>query len=235
MTGKLALITGASRGIGEAIAEQLSKQGFGVVGTATHKNHFTEVCDDWIELDFRNNNSVAAAQHHISSLNCDVLINNAGINIIQPADTVDMNSFKAMFDIHVAGALAMTQAVLPNMLDRCYGRIVNIASIWSVVTRPGRVSYSTMKSGLLGLTRTLAVEYGHCGVLVNAVSPGFIETELTRSSLSQAELDELKTRIPLGRLGDVWEIANLVSWLCSDENTYVTGQNIVADGGFVNV
>ena len=116
-----------------------------------------------------------------------------------------------------------------------YGRVVNIASIWSVVSRSGRTSYSVSKHALVGLTKSLSAEYASRNVLINTISPGFTLTELTKSTNTQEELNIIKDAIPMGRLANPIEIANAVIFLCSDYNTYLTGQNIVVDGGYTNV
>jgi 3-oxoacyl-[acyl-carrier protein] reductase len=118
------------------------------------------------------------------------------------------------------------------MRERGWGRIVNIASIWSVVSRPGRGSYSASKFALDGLTAALAAEVAADGVLVNCVSPGFVDTELTRSVLGEDGVAQLVSEVPAGRLAQPDEIAALVAWLAGPENTFVSGQNIVIDGGF---
>jgi NAD(P)-dependent dehydrogenase (short-subunit alcohol dehydrogenase family) len=118
------------------------------------------------------------------------------------------------------------------MRKRRWGRIVNISSIFGIVTRQQRAAYSATKSALAGLTRTMAVELGHNNVLVNCVAPGYVETELTRQNNSPSDLEKIADTIPMGRLGQPEEIAKLVAFLCGDDNTYITGQVLVADGGF---
>ena len=232
---KVALVTGASRGIGLAIATQLRRDGLHVVGTATDESHFNSSCDDWVCLDFLDPNSVENSVQQVADLRVDVLINNAGINIIKPFEEQDLNDFQRVFDVNVFGAVKLCQILVPDMAAAEWGRVVNIASIWSVISRAGRSPYSSAKSALAGFTRALAVEYASNNVLINSVSPGFIETDLTKKSLSEEEIEELKTRIPARRLGSPEEIANLVSWLASPKNGYLTGQNLVSDGGFVSV
>jgi 3-oxoacyl-[acyl-carrier protein] reductase len=122
-----------------------------------------------------------------------------------------------------------------GMKERSFGRVVNIASIWSQITKPERTLYSSSKTGLLGFTRATAVEHAPWNILVNAVSPGFTSTELTRQSLSEDEMKMLSTQIPLQRFAVPDEIAMTVLFLCSDLNNYITGQNITIDGGYTLV
>jgi 3-oxoacyl-[acyl-carrier protein] reductase len=121
------------------------------------------------------------------------------------------------------------------MQARKYGRIVNVASVWSVLTKPGRAMYSAAKTGLAGLTRTMAAEWGADEVLANAISPGFTRTELTASTNTPEELERIAAQIPMQRLAEPAEIARVVRFLAGPENTYLTGQNIVVDGGFTCV
>jgi 3-oxoacyl-[acyl-carrier protein] reductase len=118
------------------------------------------------------------------------------------------------------------------MVERQYGRMVNISSIWSIVTKPGRITYAMSKAGLNGYTRSLAVELAPYNILVNAVAPGYVNTELTRQNNSEQELQTICKAIPMKRLAEPIEIARLVSFLCSEENSYLTGQCLVIDGGY---
>ena len=129
----------------------------------------------------------------------------------------------------------ISRAASRVMLRGGGGRIVNIGSIWSLVTKPGRSAYSASKAGLAGMTRSAAVDLAREGVLVNCVSPGFVLTDLSRSTMSESERRTLAEVVPVGRFAEPAEIAPLVLFLCSDANTYITGQNIAIDGGFTNV
>jgi 3-oxoacyl-[acyl-carrier protein] reductase len=137
--------------------------------------------------------------------------------------------------INLRAPLLLSQAVAAGMRERGWGRIVNVASIWSVITKPGRAMYTAAKAGLAGLTRTLAVELAPSGVLVNTVSPGFTRTELTAATLSPQDAASLAGQVPAGRFAEPAEIAQVVLFLASPANTYLTGQNIVVDGGFTCV
>ncbi|MBI5700625.1 SDR family oxidoreductase [Candidatus Saganbacteria bacterium] len=216
MTGKKALVTGGSRGIGKAIADLLKKEGFAVLAP-TRK-----------ELDLADNSSVA---NYISLLtgSIDVLVNNAGINPIGNISEIDDKDLDETIKINLSSPIRLIRGIVPMMGK---GRIVNISSIWSEVSKPGRGVYAATKAGLNALTRTLAIELGERGILVNSVSPGFVETSLTRQNNSEEQIASIKKLIPLGRLANIDEIAHLVCFLCSDKNTYITGQNIIIDGGY---
>ena len=126
----------------------------------------------------------------------------------------------------------LLQGVAPGMKARGWGRVVNISSIFGVVTKERRGAYSAVKAGLNGLTRTAAVELAPFGVLVNSVCPGYVATDLTRQNNSPADLEKIAATIPAGRLAEPEEIARFVAWLCGEANTYLTGQTILVDGGF---
>jgi 3-oxoacyl-[acyl-carrier protein] reductase len=129
----------------------------------------------------------------------------------------------------------LCRAVVPGMRARRYGRIVNVSSVFGSITKEQRAAYSASKFGLDGMTAALAVEVADENVLANCVAPGFIETDLTREVLGQAGMDELAGRVPIRRLGQPEEVAALVGWLASEENTYLTGQNVLIDGGFSRI
>ena len=137
-----------------------------------------------------------------------------------------------MLQVNLVAPLRLIRGLAPGMVARGYGRIVNLSSIWGQVSRPRRVTYALTKSGLNGLTRTLAVELAAHNVLVNAVAPGYVNTELTRQNNSPQEIDAICQTIPARRLAEPAEIAEVVAFLCSEKNSYITGQTIVVDGGF---
>jgi 3-oxoacyl-[acyl-carrier protein] reductase len=238
-SGKTIIVTGASRGIGKAIAELLLDAGAFVIGTATKQS-----ADEWKHerlvfkyVDFSDSKSTQRfiEKEIVSAEKIDGLINNAGINIIKPLNEVSENDYDALLAVDLKAPYLLCQAVAAVMKKNGGGRIVNLASIWSEISKPKRALYSAAKTGLVGMTRGMAVELGTDGILVNCVSPGFTLTDLTRQSLSAAEIKELSEKIPMGRMAQPAEIAGLVCYLCSDGNTYITGQNIVIDGGFTIV
>jgi 3-oxoacyl-[acyl-carrier protein] reductase len=165
----------------------------------------------------------------------DILINNAGINIVSGADKTTDESFLQIQEVNVHGPFLLAQAFGKQMIKRNWGRIVNISSIWGVVTRPGRLSYSASKMALLGINKTLAVEWAKNNVLVNAVSPGFTLTELTKTTNTEEELNIIKNKIPQNRLALPEEIAKGVLFLSSNLNSYIVGQNLIIDGGYTTI
>jgi 3-oxoacyl-[acyl-carrier protein] reductase len=219
MTGRTALVTGASRGIGFAIAARLRHDGVRVLAPSRG------------ELDLLSNASIDA---YLAALKepVDILVNNAGINRLAAGIEVPDSDIEDTLQVNLVAPIRLIRGIAPQMIARSYGRIVNISSIWSMVTKPRRATYSASKSGLNGMTRTLAVELAPFNVLVNAVAPGYVNTELTRQNNTEQELEAIRKTIPLQRLAEPDEIAEVVSFLCSEKNSYITGQIIVVDGGF---
>jgi len=240
LIGKTALITGATRGIGNAISDLFLNAGANVILTGTksdevklHINANENPHIQWIKADF---STSAGIQKFLGELKndppIDICINNAGINIIKSFDTYSAQEYKRLMNINVNAPFLIMQNLLLAMKKRNYGRVVNIASIWSHISKSKRALYSTSKTGLVGMTRGLAVEYGASNILLNCISPGFTKTELTEQSLSGREIEELSRQIPLNRFANPEEIARVVLFLASDMNTYITGQNLIIDGGF---
>ena len=218
---RTALVTGASRGIGSAIAAELAGAGWSILAPSR------------AELDLSVPESVEAycAQLRAQGV-VDALINNAGINVLNLIADLRDDDWAAMLQINVTAPRKLLQAVIGGMASRHWGRIVNISSVFGVVSRARRAAYSATKAAINGLTRSAAIELGPDGIIVNAVYPGYVETDLTYINNSQAEIDAIKQTIPLRRLAAPREIARLVAFLCSDSNSYLTGQTIIADGGF---
>jgi 3-oxoacyl-[acyl-carrier protein] reductase len=157
------------------------------------------------------------------------------VNHIRPLAELESAAWQEMVQVNLTAPLELIRGFSTGMKARRWGRIVNVSSIFSLVTRANRAAYSATKSGLNGLTRTCAVELAPDNILVNAVCPGYVETEMTRRNNSAEELEKIAGTIPLRRLAQPKEIARVVGFLCSEENSYCTGQLIVADGGFTSV
>lgn len=239
---QVVLVTGATRGIGSAIARQFQEHGAELLLTGTNADEIQRlnaakpVGVRYLQVDFSGHASTEEFCKTIEALpRLDVCVNNAGINIIRPFGDVTAADFDRLNAIDYRAPYLVGQAAAKVMKRAGRGWIVNIASIWSVITKPQRTLYTAAKSGLAGLTRAMAVELGGHGILVNSVSPGFVETDLTRQSLSDAERGSLSRQVPLGRMAQPEEIARVVTFLASEQNTYLTGQNIIVDGGFTNV
>lgn len=215
-----ALITGASRGIGAAIAARLQGEGIRVLSPLSKA------------LDLSSSVSIDS---YLSTLTqpIDILINNAGINRLGSIDEISSADFEAVVQINLLGHFRLTQGLVKGMKARKYGRIVNISSIWSLVSRERRVAYSATKAAINGLTRAQALELAPYNILVNALAPGYVNTDLTKKNNTSVELEAIATQIPLGRLAEPSEIAECVAFLCSPKNSYITGQVIAIDGGYL--
>jgi 3-oxoacyl-[acyl-carrier protein] reductase len=220
LNGKKALVTGGSRGIGKSISDKLESYGAEVIRTSTS------------EVDFSNEESTKNFLDKIKDTDIDILVNNAGICINNFIGDVSYEDFDKVQKVNLYGPFRVTQVVCEGMKKRGYGRIVNISSIKGTGSSQRRLSYTTSKSGLNGMTRTMACDLAPYGILVNSISPGFTNTELTDSMLTQSDKDYLVERIPMNRFGEVEDVANIVSFFVSDLNQYVTGQDIIIDGGY---
>ncbi len=228
----VAVVTGGTRGLGEAIACALRDAGHDVVITGTSDAGPTPAGCELVACDFTDDRAVDRLARTLGELEPRVLVNNAGINAIGPLETYDPAEFARLQQVNVTAPFRLCQAVVPAMRRNRFGRIVNITSILGIVSKPGRSAYSASKSALAGLTRALALEVAADNVLVNCVAPGFVETDLTRRVLGEAGIAATVPQIPIGRLARPDEIARCVRFLVSDENTYLTGQELVVDGGF---
>jgi 3-oxoacyl-[acyl-carrier protein] reductase len=216
---RTALVTGGSRGIGVSIAEKLALDGCRVIAPTR------------AELDLGSDESI---ETYLSKLEqpVDILVNDAGINRVAVFDSVQSQDLADTLQINLIAPFRLAQFLVPQMKARQYGRIVNISSVWSLVSRAGRISYVMSKTALNGMTRSLAVELAPDNILVNAVAPGYVMTDLTLQNNSEADLEKIRQAIPAKRLAEPREIANVVAFLCSEHNTYLTGQIIVVDGGY---
>jgi 3-oxoacyl-[acyl-carrier protein] reductase len=229
---KVALVTGSCIGLGAAIAERLAADGAEVTVTGTTADGDAPDGCDYRACDFADPAATDAFAAAVASMELDVLVNNAGINRIAQFEEIDPADFDAIHQVNVRAPFLLCRAVVPGMRERGWGRIVNVSSIFGVVSKEQRASYSASKFGLDGLTAALAAEVAADGVLCNCVAPGFVDTELTRRVLGDAGIAQLVERVPARRLAQPAEIAALVAWLAGPENTYVSGQNVVIDGGF---
>jgi NAD(P)-dependent dehydrogenase (short-subunit alcohol dehydrogenase family) len=232
---KTALVTGATRGIGWAIARTLLKQGARVIGTGTQNDGIVPEGCTYQAVDFTDIAATEKFATEVAGANIDILINNAGINKIAPFTDIELADFSRLHQVNIVAPVLLCQALVPYMREKKWGRIVNISSIWGKKGKEQRAAYAATKFGLDGVTAALAAEVAGDGILANCVAPGFIDTELTRRVLGEDGIQKLVAQVPLGRLGKPEEIATFVAWLAGPENTYISGQNISIDGGFSRV
>jgi 3-oxoacyl-[acyl-carrier protein] reductase len=243
---KVVLITGATRGIGAVLARDFRDAGADLILTGTDPARITDLNRANAEKGIQGIHYFQADFDDDASLQCfleqidrypriDVCVNNAGINKNNLISDIMLDDYDRITRVNLRAPALICRTVCRKMQAARYGRIVNIASIWSVVSKARRSVYAATKAGLVGLTRTIAADMAPYNVLVNAVSPGFTLTELTEATLSPQEMRELAAQVPLNRFAQPSEIAKVVLFLASDLNTYLTGQNIVVDGGFTSV
>ena len=229
-----ALVTGGTRGIGLAIAKRFLSDGLEVIITGRNNKNPLKG-SSFIKVDFENDEKLPEFLDFLDKCNVDILVNNAGINVIDPFVEIKEEDFIKIDKVNLKVPFLISQRVIPHMKKNGWGRIVNITSIFSHITKEHRASYSASKFGLNGMSAAMAVEYASQGILVNSVGPGFIETDMTRNILGEEGMITLQDSIPMKRMGQPSEIAPLVSFLVSEENTYLTGQNIIIDGGYSRV
>ena len=240
LDGKVALITGAASGIGAAIALRFAQEGARIAGI-----DIQDLADgDWAEavqaagagplhkLDVRDKGAVsgAAAEVEAEYGQIDLLVNSAGVAGGGPVHLIADEEWDRVMDINLKGTLHACQAVVPGMLARECGSIVNIASVSAFRANPGQANYAASKAALIAMTRTLAKEIGKRQIRVNAVAPGFIQTDMT-AKLGDKLLQAATEQIPLRRLGLPADVSPLVRFLCGPNASYITGQTFVVDGG----
>lgn len=244
LKGKSALVTGASRGIGRAIAIELARQGVNVaVNFAGNAEKAEEVVSEIkdlgskafaIKADVANSDEVAAmVKETVNAFgSLDILINNAGITRDGLIMRMKEDDWDAVINTNLKGVFNCAKAVTRQMMKQRYGRIINISSVVGVLGNAGQANYVAAKAGVIGLTKTLARELANRNINVNAVAPGFIETDMT-DELSEEIKQELLKQIPLAKLGKAEDIASVVRFLVSEDANYMTGQTLHVDGGMV--
>jgi len=234
---KVILITGSSRGIGKAIAELFNNEGATVIVTyrnSIDENYFNSKNIKHYKCDVTD---LKSAQETVDVIikehkKIEVLVNNAGISKDKLLMRMSEEEWDDVIDTNLKGVFNMTKAVTRNMLSLRYGKIINITSVSGIMGNPGQANYSASKAGVIGFTRAVAKELASRNINVNAVAPGYIETEMTDKLPEDAKQSYLNL-IPLMRFGKGEEIAKVVKFLASDDSSYITGQTICADGGLV--
>jgi len=240
LEGRVALVTGASRGIGRAIAERLAQRGANVACVATRAENCSETvaaCNAAgvrtlaLGVDVADPPAVQGVVDQVVNElgGLDVLVNNAGVTRDQILLRMTPEDFDRVVDVNLKGAFLFIRSAARTLM-KSRGRIVNISSVVGLTGNPGQANYAASKAGLLGLTRSVALELASRGVCVNAVAPGFIETDMT-ASITEGAAQELTQKIPLKRIGTPAEIALAVDYLVGPGGAYVTGQTLVVDGG----
>ena len=239
LNGEIALVTGASRGIGAAIAERLARDGARVIGTATTAEGAARISANLgasggrgAVLDVGKPESIEALLKDIEANQgaVGILCNNAGITRDTLLLRMKQEDWDAVLDTNLASVFRLSKAVLRGMMKARKGRIVSITSIVGLTGNPGQANYAAAKAGILGFTKSLAREVGSRGITVNAIAPGFIDTDMTRA-LAETQRAALNTQIPLGRLGQPADIAAAVAFLCSPDAAYITGETLNVNGG----
>ena len=245
LSGKVALITGASRGIGQAISLILGKNGATVIGTATSESGADTITKTFQEnsilgkgfaLNVTENDQIENLMKSISDEfgSVDILVNNAGITRDNLLMRMKDDEWNDIMNTNLASVYKMSKAVLRGMMKKKSGRIISIASVVGAMGNAGQTNYSAAKAGIMGFTKSLAREVGPRGITVNAIAPGFIKTDMT-DALPEEQKEFLASQIPLGRLGTVDEIAESVLFLAGESGAYITAQTLHVNGGMYTV
>jgi len=240
LAGKTAIVTGGGRGIGRAVCEKLSSLGANIVINYTSNDTEAAVTqsacpgsiivradissEDEAKRIFEACDSAFGSPH--------ILVNNAGMTRDGLLMRMSGDDFQRVMDVNLKGAFIMTKLASKPMMKARYGRIVNISSVVALIGNVGQVNYVASKAGIIGLTKASALELAPRGITVNAVAPGFIETDMTNGLTDSVKFDML-SRVPLGRFGTPNDVAELVAWLCGDAASYITGQVVSVNGGMI--
>jgi len=244
LSGKVALITGASRGLGKAMALALAGEGASIALVARDRQALESSAEEvWrtasgaqiFQTDVTSEEQVLRLEKDVAAAfgRVHILVNNAGINIRKQLTDFTLDEWRSVLDTSLTSTFLMCRAFVPHMKGAGYGRVINLASTMAHVSLPGRSAYSASKSAILGLTRALALELAPDGITVNAISPGPFATEMNTPLMQNPELNaQFTAKIPLGRWGRVEEVGQLAVYLCSPEAGFITGTDVVIDGGW---
>jgi 3-oxoacyl-[acyl-carrier protein] reductase len=241
LTNEIALVTGASRGIGQAIALELGRQGATVIGTATTEGGAQAISDAIAGASIKgvgkvlNVTDAASIENLIKGIESEIgsvsiLVNNAGITRDTLLMRMKEDDWDAVINTNLSSVFRLSKACMRSMMKARKGRIINIASVVGLTGNPGQANYAAAKAGMIGFAKSLAREIGSRGITVNTVAPGFIDTDMTRA-LTDEQRAALLTNIPLARLGAAQDIANAVAFLASDAAAYITGETLHVNGG----
>ena len=245
LTGKVALVTGGSKGLGKAMARGFAEAGADIVISSRHAEELepalkeilagTKSRGKWLVADMNDRAAVdGLARESLAAMGkIDILVNNAGSNIPQAVDAIDDDKWDKIIELNLTSCMRLTRALVPQMKQRNWGRIIHISSVMGLTSKPGRSSYSATKAALIGLARAMALDLGDSGITVNCIAPGPFLTDLPASVLSQAELDNFAERTAVGRWADPRELAGPALLLASDAGSYITGTTLLVDGGLL--
>ena len=242
LTGKIALVTGATRGIGKAIAQTLMEQGATVIGTATSEKGAQAISEylgengHGLVLNVTDEASISAALVDIEAKegSIAILVNNAGITQDQLLMRMKDEEWHNVISTNLSSVFHLSKAVMRSMMKARFGRIINITSVVGVTGNAGQTNYAAAKAGVIGFTKSMAKEVGSRGITVNCIAPGFIDTDMTKE-LPETVKETLLKQIPIGRLGNPEEIAHAVGFLASPHAGYITGETIHVNGGMLMV
>lgn len=221
LTGKIALVTGASRGIGLSIKTILEQTGAKVIAPTRQEADLSDLA------------SVQKYADKLKNEKIDIFVHCAGINKLAGIKEIDPELLQSVLNVNLIAPTILLNAMVPNMENQDWGRIILISSLYSIVSRERRIAYSASKNALTGLCKSLAIEEGKHNILINAVAPGYVMTEMTKKNLSDSEIHDIESKIPTGRFQTCEDISNLVAFLSSPLNNSITGQLIAVDGGFL--
>lgn len=243
LTGKVALITGGSKGLGKAMARGFAEAGADIVICSRHANELEQALPEILKgtsvrgksfvVDMTDRSAVQSfGEAAIAAMGkVDILVNNAGSNVPQEIDKATDEQWDRIIELNLSSCMAMSRAVIPQMKQRKWGRIIHISSVMGLASKEGRGCYSATKAALIGLARAMALELGVHGITCNCIAPGPFATDLPMSVLSQAEQQQFASRTALGRWGDPRELAGPALLLASDAGSYITGTTLLVDGG----
>ena len=244
LEGRIALITGASKGLGKAMALALAERGARVALVSRDVEKLNAVAaeirdqggaSEVFQADVASEESVSALEKEVSSRlgKVQILINNAGVNVRKNITDFTLDEWNFVIGTNLTAVFLMCRAFVPHMKGSGYGRILNMTSIMSHISLPGRAAYSSSKAGLLGMTKALALELAPDGVTVNGISPGPFATEMNTALMQNPEINQqFLSKIPVGKWGKVEDIGKLAGYLCSDDASFITGTDILIDGGW---
>jgi NAD(P)-dependent dehydrogenase (short-subunit alcohol dehydrogenase family) len=245
LSGKVALVTGGSKGLGKAMARGLVECGADVVISSRHENELRSALDEILKGTNRRGRFIVADMEKRSDVKklastaleqmerIDILVNNAGTNIPEPIDGITDEVWDKILEVNLSSVMALTRALVPQMKQRRWGRIVHISSIMAFLSKEKRNVYCATKAALLGLARASAIDLGSFGITVNCIAPGPFLTDLPGSLLSDQEKKGFADHTALGRWGDPKELVGTLLLLATDAGSYITGSTVIVDGGFV--